>query len=240
MVLASLAMCVVYAQPVLVSPSSGSGSTQTFVSSFKVPSGAPVMNLLINNALDGRQACYLAFAPAQSLAAGTLYLEDDSGTAFAGSIALSGTPASQSAINNSHCIINPSMSSVTVSGNTVTLSLGITFTNFAGNKVMFLALQSASTPGWHTLGVWNVPGTSSMAVGLSPARTASATQNYSFNFTDVSGPSDLAVLDVLMNFALDGRQACYVAYVPSSWNSPSGTLYLVNDAGAAGGHTLEQ
>ena len=86
------------------------------------------------------------------------------------------------------------------------------------------------------LGVWNIPGNSSMVSGMSPARSASTSLTYSFNFADGNGLADLSKLNLLINGNyLDGRSACYLAYVPSSWSPVNGSIYLVNDAGAAGG-----
>jgi hypothetical protein len=59
------------------------------------------------------------------------------------------------------------------------------------------------------------------------------TQGYDFAFWDSNGWQDISVANVLINNALDGRRGCYFAFVPS--NVDSGTLYLVNDAGDAGG-----
>ena len=63
--------------------------------------------------------------------------------------------------------------------------------------------------------------------GAAPAGTSQA---LTFTLTDSRGTADLAVVDVLINNRVDGRNACYLAYVPSS-----DTLVLVNDAGDAGG-----
>ena len=67
-------------------------------------------------------------------------------------------------------------------------------------------------------------------LGTAPVATSGATQIRTFQFSHPSGYSSLSVLNVLVNPAIDGRKACYVAYVPSP-----NTLYLVNDAGDAGG-----
>ena len=66
-----------------------------------------------------------------------------------------------------------------------------------------------------------------------PASGSASTQVFTFNFSDSGGWQALTVLDVLMNSVLDGRQACYVAIVPSGPNS--GSVYLVDDQGDAGG-----
>ena len=72
------------------------------------------------------------------------------------------------------------------------------------------------------------------ATGMSPARTSSlGPAAYTFTVTDSNGFQDISVVDVLVNGALDGRHACYVAFVPSG--PGSGSVYLVDDAGDAGG-----
>jgi hypothetical protein len=91
--------------------------------------------------------------------------------------------------------------------------------------------------GWQSMGVigaWVIPPASGPAVsGVSPARATTASATYTFTFTDTNGFADLAVLNVLVNRFLDGRNGCYVAYVPSS--PTTGLVLLVNDNGDAGG-----
>jgi hypothetical protein len=47
---------------------------------------------------------------------------------------------------------------------------------------------------------------------------------------DTKGAGDLGIVNLIINRFLDGRKACYLAYV-----APTNTLILVNDAGDAGG-----
>ncbi|HYW48094.1 MAG TPA: hypothetical protein VE959_34845, partial [Bryobacteraceae bacterium] len=66
------------AAPVGVSPASGSASSQSMAFTFTDPRGTQdfdVVNVLINNFLDGRNACYLAY----SRSAGVLYLVANDG-----------------------------------------------------------------------------------------------------------------------------------------------------------------
>lgn len=63
----------------------------------------------------------------------------------------------------------------------------------------------------------------------SPASGNSLSQTFTFTFTDQNGWQNLAVVDVLISTALDGRNACYFAFVPAS--SSTGSVYLVPDAG---------
>src|SRR5437016_4861940 len=82
-----------------------------------------VVNVLINDFIDGRSACYAAYAEGGN----TLYLVDDAGDAggpFAGSMLLDGTPGS---IENSQCRIDRVGSSATGNGMTLALKLNIFF-----------------------------------------------------------------------------------------------------------------
>ncbi len=65
---------------------------------------------------------------------------------------------------------------------------------------------------------------------VEPASGSGLSQTLTFRFTDAAGPTDINVVDVLINSELDGQNACYMAYVPSA-----NTVYLVDDGGDAGG-----
>ena len=67
---------------------------------------------------------------------------------------------------------------------------------------------------------------------MTPARSTSSGQTYTFTFTDTNGFSDLFVLDILTNSVLNGANACYIAYVPTT--ATNGYVYLVDDAGDGG------
>ncbi len=67
---------------------------------------------------------------------------------------------------------------------------------------------------------------------MTPTSGTGSTQAFSFTFFDGDGVSDLNVLNILANSALDARRACYLAYVPAS--PTSGTLLRVNEAGDVG------
>jgi len=228
------------ATPLSAGPASGTGTGQTFTFTFTDTGGyqnLKVVDVLINNALDGRHACYIAFAPSGS-SGGSLFLIDDAGDAggpYQGLV----LPGS-STVSNGQCTINGAASSASGSGNTLTLTLAITFSaSFSGNKVFYLSAQdtSSSDSGWQALGTWQVPGaqTTGPAVsGVSPPHTSSlGPTTYTFTFTDSNGYQDLSVVNVLINSAIDGRQACYVAFVPSGANA--GSVFLVDDPGDAGG-----
>ncbi|MEZ5352870.1 MAG: hypothetical protein R2762_09560 [Bryobacteraceae bacterium] len=138
-------------------------------------------------------------------------------------------------MGNSQCSINATGSSVTGSGNTVSLTLNMSFTaGFGGRRIHYLAARDTveHNSGWHAKGVWTVPFTqpATAVINMSPARAEGNVVTLTTVFSDVNGFADLNVLNILINDGIDGRNACYIAYV-----RPTRTLLLVNDAGAAGG-----
>jgi len=225
--------------PTLASPAAGNGPSQTFAFTFTDLGGyqnLSVVDVLINSALDGRQACYVAFVPT-SATSGSVFLVDDGGDAggpYQGLVLPGG-----GTVSNSQCTISGAGSSVSGSGNNLALTLEITFTaGFWGNKVFYLSSQGTlgNSSGWQALGTWGVPGTLPSGPGgggVTPARSNSVTHAYTFTFTDTNGWQDIEVANILINNAIDGRHACFLAFVPST--ATSGALDLVDDAGDAGG-----
>ena len=81
------------------------------------------------------------------------------------------------------------------------------------------------------MGDWTVPGGTSQSpapVSLQPASGSGLSQVFTLTYTDTNGANDLGVINVLINGALNGVHACYLAF-----SQPSDALYLVNDAGSA-------
>ena len=144
-----------------VNPARSSTLSQTYTFTFTDTNGfadLAVVNVLINNFLDGIGACYVAFAPT-SATSGYLYLVDDAGD---GGYA-NGSPIalpSSGTLQNSQCTINATGSSMFATGNLLTLNLAITFNQaFAGNQVFYLAARNNSTgnSGWPAVGSVTVP-----------------------------------------------------------------------------------
>ena len=185
-----------------------------------------VVNALINQYLDGQSACYIAYSqPSQ-----VLYLVNDQGP---GSGLSTGLPLGTSgSVSNSQCTIFSASSSATGSGNLLTLNLDIAFKSaFTGNKIIYLAAQSVSnvSSGWQTMGVFAIPEptvTYPLPVSMTPSSGSVANQIVSYTFQDVTSANNLQTAWALINTAIDGRQACYVAYY-----APGNTLYLYPDNG---------
>jgi hypothetical protein len=215
--------------PVSALPGAGSGFSSTFTFTFNDPAGwqdLDVVNILINNFLDGRNAWYLAY----SRSGGVLYLVPDSGGGLLPALTL-GSGASDF---NGQCAVYGTGSSAVGSGNTLTLTLSMGFNSgFAGNKVIYMAARDlrGNNSGWQALGTWGVPPLPAAGPnvgGVATARTTgSGAVTYTFTFNDTNGVADLGVLNILVNDALNGNNACYLAYARAA-----NQLYLVNDAGS--------
>jgi hypothetical protein len=223
--------------PAGVSPGAGNGTSQTFAFTFTDPAGGQnfsAADVLINNVLDARQACSIKFV-LSGAASGSIFLADDTGVMGAPGSAMP-LPGSGSA-GNSQCSVNAGGSSASWTGNTLMLTLAITFnTSFYGNKVVFLAAhdKTSITTGWQALGTWGVPGFTAVGPavgGVSPAQSSARSQIYTFTFTDTDGGQNIAVATALINGTLDGRQACYLAFVPSG--PVAGEVFLVDDTASS-------
>ena len=128
--------------------SSGTGA-QTYAFTFNDSSGwqdLGVMNILINDALDGNRACYLAYTRADNV----LYLVNDG--ALSPGLVLNGAGS----LSNSQCTVTGAGSSASGSGNTLTLTLNMSFPSaFAGNRIVYAAARSngdALNSGWQAVG----------------------------------------------------------------------------------------
>jgi hypothetical protein len=138
-----------------MNPQRGSGAgPATFTFQFSDTGGwqdLGVLNVLVNDWLDGRNACYLAY----SRALGVLYLVNDPGTALLPELYL----GSAGNVSNSQCTIYGTGSSASGSGNTLTLTLNMSFKpSFAGNRAFYLAARDMAehNSGWQALGTWTV------------------------------------------------------------------------------------
>src|SRR5262249_18719976 len=146
-----------FPQPIGMSPSSGNTGTSTITFTYQDQSDATNLQTvwaLINTAIDGRGACYVAYyRPGNQL-----YLYPDNGD---GSQATNIVLTGNNTISNNQCTISAQGSNVHANGNTLTVTLPVTFkTAFAGFKGVWQAAQTlggAQTSPWQALGAWSVP-----------------------------------------------------------------------------------
>jgi hypothetical protein len=137
-----------------VSPTSGSGTSQTFSLTATEPSGGANvrwLQFLMNTTLNGVGACYVHY----DVASNEVYLRDDTDPGWVGSKQLSVAGS----LTNSQCTLDTGASSFSApGGNTVTLNLAITFkAAFAGAKTVYALVDSGNwNSSWDDVGSWTV------------------------------------------------------------------------------------
>ena len=209
-----------------------SGLSQTFtyiVNDNDGTSDLTISNMLINNVLDGRNACYLAYDHANQI----LYLVNDGGTIVA-PMPFDSSGHGSGVLSNSQCSIDGTKTYVSqYNGSTQSqVTIGLTFTGaFGGNKVVYLAARDKEgmNSGWYTGGVWNVPMTATYPKVVSSGYNSgynNGSSTISVTYQDVSNNTNLSPSQILINSAIDGRNACYMGY-----DHKNNSLFLVADNG---------
>ncbi len=156
-------------------PIAGSGVNQTLTFRFSHPDGFSnlgVLNVLINRALDGGNACYIAY----SQPAGILFLVKDGGPNEGLSDPL--VLGSNATVSNSQCTIRGTGSSAVGSGNNLTLTLNISFSaSFTGSRVIYTAARDngSGNSGWKTIGASQIPEASPTFPRTGPMPPATST-----------------------------------------------------------------
>jgi hypothetical protein len=214
---------------VSVTPSSGTGTSQTFVFQFSAPNGAAslaAVSVVFNSSSATAYACAVTYNGATN----ALSLLSDTGALPGSSI----TPGSGSQ-QNSQCSLNGAGSSVSHAGTVLTLSLALTFqAAFKGAKNVYMdANDGVMDSGWQQRGAWTVPAGLPSAVSVTPASGSGTTQTFSFLFSDGNGYSAISSTQILINTPLSASGSCYVFF-----SRAANTVYLANDAGTAWGSGL--
>lgn len=206
-----------------VTPSSGSGTAQTFQFAFRDGDGHTQLQwvyALVHNSLVQSNGCYLRYTRAEN----TLWLRTDDGTAWLGPV----TPGSASTLENNQCRLAASGSSVSGSGITLTVNARLEFKGpFAGAKSVWLNAIDATnrTSNWQLRGAWTVAGFLPEGVSVTPSSGAANSQTFRYLFRDWDGAADLQWVYALFDTAISGANACYLRYRRSD-----NTLWLRNDA----------
>jgi hypothetical protein len=135
---------------VSLTPTSGSGVTQSFTAVFSDPNGTSDMStlsVLINTQISGTHACYVTYNPVTN----EMYLTNDADSAQLPGV----TPGSTATAANSQCTLAGTGSSYTNSGNAATLTLALTFTGTTATNVYLDAAEiNGSSTGWVKEGNW--------------------------------------------------------------------------------------
>lgn len=117
-----------------LAPTSGTGLTHSFTAVYSDPFGTgdmTTLHLLFNTAIAPSNACWVQYDPATN----SLYLETNGGNGLTTAL----TPGSASTISNSQCTLSGTGTTVTSSGNDVTVTFNLTFSGtFTGNQNVYL------------------------------------------------------------------------------------------------------
>jgi hypothetical protein len=138
---------------VSLSPDSGSGMTATFKAVYSDPDGAGDLSTLllqINGTQSSANACYVYYQPQGN----RLYLANNAGAWIVTPVL---TPGVAGTVSNSQCTLNAGSSSVSSSGNDLTLNVAVSFIGtFTGAKNVYLyaAGSSGKNSGWVKEGTW--------------------------------------------------------------------------------------
>jgi uncharacterized membrane protein len=215
-----------------LSPSSGSGPSQTFALEYADPFGATDLTTVWVwftsnfNSVSSANSCLVYYASATS----QLFLLNDAGTAYS-----SAAPGAAVTLSNSQCSVNAAAASVTSSGEDLTLNLPVTFTAaYAGVKSTWMfAAGSSANSGWQPLGIWTVPAAAATvsAVSVTPSSGTGAQQTFALEYADSLGATDLSTVWVWItsNFnTVSSANSCLFYYARAT-----NQIFLLNDAGTA-------
>jgi hypothetical protein len=207
-----------------VTPSAGTGTTQTFQFQFSDVNGSGALtavSALFQTTASTAAACAVTY----NVASNTLGLLTDAGAAPANPI----TPGAGSQ-QNSQCILSGAGSAASQAGDTLTLNLAITFqTAFAGAKNIYgQAVSGSGSSGWRQLGTWTVPSAPPAAVSVTPSSGSGSSQTFSFVYSDAKGYAAISTASIILNATLSGTGSCYLYYTRAT-----NMIYVANDAGSA-------
>jgi len=211
-----------------IAPASGSGLTTTRTFVFTDSNGANdlgVVNVLINTALDGRNACYIGYDSVNNL----LVLLNDPGD----DASVLPLPSSAT-VNNSQCSISGSGITAVKAGNTLTLTIGFTFTgSFGGGRVVYAAARDGNggNSGWSAVGshFTTVLTSNPLPLAATPVAgtaTVGATFPITLQYRDATASTNLQPVQLLINSAVDGANACYFGF-----DHAGNFLYIIGDSG---------
>ena len=216
---------------VSVTPSSGTVASHSFALQYSDTAGAASLQTVwvyFNNTLanPASNSCLLYY----NVAANLINLAQNSGTAWA-----SATPGAATTLQNSQCSLNVASTTVSLSGNTLTLTLPMTFLPaYAGAKniYMYAADISGSNSGWQQPGTWTVPAGSGTpaVVSVTPNSGTVASQSFALQYSDTAGAGSLQTVWVYFNSTLadPASNSCLLYY-----NVAANLINLAQNSGTA-------
>jgi hypothetical protein len=224
---------------VSITPQNGSGNAGTFTGVFSHTGGVNQLSL-----------GYMLFLPTpnvvQFTAQGSCLIEfnntssgirliNDAGTGWIGPI--EGVPIGsviQPVLSNSYCTVNVQSATAFRSGNTLSVTVPVTFTNSLGPVLgTFLQAQDIRSvwSGMTQMGNWVIPGAPPVRTGpaifsIQPATAAGSSATYTITSSSPTGGAGLGTINLLISDRIVGGTPCHVIYFPDT-----NIINLVNDAG---------
>jgi hypothetical protein len=150
-------------------------------------------------------------------------LTNDAGTA-----STSLPVGSSGSLSNSQCTLRVPGSSVTGSGNTLTVSFAVTFLTSSppGESILAKALAvSGASSQWENLGTWNSPVPGQPPAVMTPGSGSGKSQTFTVYYLVQSG-AYVQDAFLLFNTGVLPGSACFVGYYGAN-----STFLLLNDAG---------
>jgi hypothetical protein len=208
-----------------VTPNAGSGAAQLFSAQYSDSAGATDLAYVYlkfdTAAPGGTNTCMVRY----DRAAATLSLRDDAGVwQTPQPFALGGTQ------QNAQCAVNFSASSASLSGQTLTLNVAMSFkVAYAGAKNIYAYASTiaGAITNWQQSGTWTVPSTMLSAGAVTPNAGSGSSGTFVAQFTDQKGVSDLSF--VYLRFAasaIGATDVCMVRYEPTT-----GRMSIRDDSG---------
>ena len=209
---------------VSVTPSTGSGSSQTFTFTAADPDGAgDLSGIVIRIGQSYGNACVLFYDPV----AGIVALADDN-LAFP----WAGRLGASVMIENARCAVALGGAAASASTTNLSVTLPVTFKSaFAGHQPIFLFTQdrAGAYAGWDQRGSWDVPAgnRAPSTISVTPSGAGGTSQTFTFTVADPDGAADLFGMMVLITGTGSSANACALFY-----DRARGTLALADDTGA--------
>lgn len=210
-------------------PNSGTFPSTLFVVRAVDANGATdlkELHLLANGSLSYPTSCYVVYNQVTN----QLRLLNDSTTVFLGPL----TPGVSGTIENSSCVLSAGYSAATKSGDSLTLSVYLSFKDAAAgvnNLWTLVSDQSNAFLGWQSQGSFTVPigpayvKPAAQSVTVSPQGTK---LRFTLTGTDANGGEDIKDFYFLGNATLSNPGGCYVLV-----RRIAQQVLLLNDAGNA-------
>jgi uncharacterized repeat protein (TIGR01451 family) len=214
---------------VSVTPTSGSGASQTFALEYSDTAGAGSLALMYawfnTNLTTASSSCILYYQRSTN----QVNLLNDGATAWEAA-----TLGSAATLQNNQCSVNVAAATAVPSGNTLTLTLPMTFKPaYAGAKNIYMydSDVSGANSGWQQEGTWTVTAGSGVpsTVSVTPSSGSGASHSFALQYSDTAGAASLELVYAWFNAnSTSASSSCILYYQPST-----NQLNLLNDGATA-------